>query len=83
VSPAAALINKASTELVLQPPSPVALAELRKLLDHNDACGGMRGRVRAERAVEMMRSLGWSGASRKALDSLCVRVFRRSSYGTP
>ncbi|HEY3496233.1 MAG TPA: hypothetical protein VGK73_16150 [Polyangiaceae bacterium] len=77
------LISKARAELALPDPSPEALAELRKLIDHNDACGSMRGRVRAERAVEMLRGLGWAGGSRQALDTLCTRVFGRSSYGTP
>jgi hypothetical protein len=85
-SPAAALIAKAqaSTHTTIAVPSDVALAELRKVLAHNDARGvSSRGRVSREAAIEMLKALGWTGSGRSALDALCRAQLGRRSYGTP
>ena len=84
VSPADALIarvagNGASKAL----PNEHALAELRKVIAHNDSVPGNHGRVRAEDACELLSALGWAGASRTALNTLCRKVLGRRSYGTP
>lgn len=82
-SPAAALIAKAAKEMCHEDPNGVACAELSKILTHNDVCRSMRERVGANSVVDMLRELGWRGASRSALDSFCARRFGRKSFGTP
>lgn len=83
-SPAAALIARvAGRTATPDTPSEAALAELRAVIEHNDSLRGNYGRVRAEDAVEMLAALGWGGASRTALNTLCRKILRRRSYGTP
>jgi hypothetical protein len=66
----------------LVPPSPKALAELRKLLEHNDTVARSgAGRVSADAAIEMLRAYGWKGAGRGSLNAVC-RQLGRHSYGT-
>jgi hypothetical protein len=77
------LIKRASAATTLAPPSAKAMAELKKVLEHNDAARGNHRRVRAEDACELLRAHGWSGSSRTALDTLCQKVLGRRSFGTP
>jgi hypothetical protein len=81
-SAADALIAKVSRGTSIAPPSPAALAELRKVLDYNDATRAPTKRVSAGSAIEMMRGMGWQGSSKTVLDRVCRELGRRS-YGTP
>lgn len=63
-------------------PSAAALAELRAVIEHNDA-SPRSVRVPADRAIELLRALGWGGKSRVAFEAVCKRHFGRRSYGTP
>ena len=80
-SPAGALIERAQRGQHAADPSATALAELKKVLEHNDGAAWGK-RVSADAALEMLASLGWDH-SRQALDALCRRRFGRRSYGTP
>jgi hypothetical protein len=74
------LIAKAKARSSERPlPSPEALAELKKVLDANDAAPRSE-RVRAEDAIELLRSYGWSG-SRSLFERVIRRVFDRG-YGS-
>jgi hypothetical protein len=73
----------ASVAATKDAPSEYALAELRKVIAHNDSVRGNYGRVRAEDACEMLAGLGWTGASRTALNTVCRKLLGRRSFGTP
>jgi hypothetical protein len=76
-----ALIERAKRGQHAADPSPTALAELKKVLEHNDhAAWGKR--VSADTVLELLASLGWDH-SRQALDALCRRRFGRRTFGTP
>ena len=79
---AAALIAAAQSKSRAPDPSPEALAELKALLDHNDA-SSRTYRVSAEAATKMLNGMGWAPRARRCLDDLCRRHFGRHSYGTP
>lgn len=81
--PAAALIAKASTTTRVDL-SDEARAALQKVLAHNDSRSRSGpGRVSLTAAVEMLRThYGWGGGT-CALETLCVRVLGRRSWGTP
>lgn len=80
-SPAAKLIEQQSAYRIIPDPSPEALAEVKRLLDHNDVAARPH-RVSAEAATKMLQDMGWTGVARSALDSLCARHFGRKSYAT-
>lgn len=80
---AAALIEAKQAARKLPAPSSAALTELRKLCDYNDGVAKMALRVSATDAVAMLRSRGWSGTARSALDSVCREHLGRRSYGSP
>lgn len=78
---AAELIAARSVPALADPPA-AALKELKELLEYNDGQSSPNRRIGSTEAVTMLRTHGWQGAGRTALDSLCVRVFGRGSYGT-
>lgn len=81
---AAALIAAAASNrhTGVPDPSETAIAELGKVLAHNDSSARWN-RVRQTDAIKMLQGMGWTGASSIALDSLCRRVFGRKSWGSP
>lgn len=79
-----ALIKKAQSRKLQTPaPSPAALKDLQKVIAYNDGTSHMRQRVSAEDAITLLKSHGWTGAGRTALDALCRTHLGRRSYGTP
>lgn len=65
-------------------PSAAALAELKKLIDHNDSVGTNNSRrVAAVAACDLLASHGFECGSRDRLNSVCKAAFGRRSYGTP
>lgn len=80
-SPAGALILHAAKGKNVADPSEHALAELKAVLEYNDAAPWGK-RVSADAAMEMLAGLGWD-RSRATLDAVCRRIFGRRSYGTP
>lgn len=61
---------------------PEALAELKKLVAHNDKTASNHLRVNASRAVELLQSYGVKVGGRISLDRLCREHLGRKSYGT-
>ena len=67
----------------LKPPpslTPKQVAELRLILDHNDANTSPQRRVGALLVIEMLGSMGWRGRSRAALDYVCALHFKRKGF---
>ncbi len=84
-SPAAALIAKAKNPKTVEDVGSGGIEALRELIAHNDSISRSdSSRVSADAATKMLRDhFGWSGNSRCALNSLCRRLFGRTSWGTP
>lgn len=80
---AADLIAKKSAGHATPAPSGEALAELRKLCEYNDGAPSARDRVSMDQAIAMLREYGWTGQGRSALNTVCVTLLGRSSYGVP
>lgn len=65
------------------PISDGGLAQVKKLVDHNDTCIPRR-RVSAKRTVAMLREFyGWEGRTKLDLDKLCRHNLGRAGWGTP
>jgi hypothetical protein len=79
---AAALIAASRDAGTCPVPDPAALLELQALCDHNDKQSDPKKRVAAPKAIAMLRTWGWAGNSRSALDRLCRASLGRTSYGT-
>lgn len=76
---AAELISATKTGLPM--PDAKTIAELKKILAHNDASGHLQ-RVSCDKTIAFLRARGWMGTARPALNSLCAKL-GRTSFGTP
>lgn len=74
------LINNALKSSISMP-SDKALAELKKLLDHNDAQANRLLRVPASAACELLTSHGFP-CQRLKLDRVCRAAFGRKTYSS-
>lgn len=82
--PAAALIASVSRGTTRDDPPAEAIAQLRRLCEHNDSQTANVKKVGSQAAVEMLQAhYAWKGSSKSALDSLCRRALGRKSWGTP
>jgi hypothetical protein len=61
--------------------SPEALAELKKLVAHNDRTTCNHLRVNARAAVELLQSYGVKVGGRITLDKICREHLGRKTYG--
>lgn len=65
------------------PPSAKALAELAKVVAHNDSQTYTAKRVKWQVAVAILQSHGWAGRSYKSLDNICREHLGREGYARP
>ena len=79
---AASVIAQASERERVAPPSAKALAELKKILEHNDAQRTTNKRVHFNRAIEVLQANGWAGKSLLALNNVC-KALGRQGYAKP
>lgn len=75
------LIKRKSLSAQIHVPE-AALAELRKLIEHNDSQSRPSMRVNAAQAIELLQSHGVKVSGRITLDRVCRERLGRKTYGT-
>ena len=62
-------------------PDAATVAELARIAEYNDGAVH-KARVTIPDAIAFLRSRGWTGNCKQALDRLCVSALGRKSWGT-